>query len=65
VLAASGEDATLNLLHDWARQKYQQMCQRERKRLRGKKGARAHRGDRNRATMSADMVDFDEQNCAA
>jgi ElaB/YqjD/DUF883 family membrane-anchored ribosome-binding protein len=61
VLAASSEDATLDLLHDWARQKYQQMRQRERKRLRRKRGARAHRGDRNRAAMCADTADSDKQ----
>jgi hypothetical protein len=35
--------------------------ERERKRLGEKKGARAHRGDRNRATISAGMMDSDEQ----
>jgi hypothetical protein len=33
--------------------------------LRGKRGARAHRGDRNLAAMCADMADSDEQIRAA
>jgi hypothetical protein len=41
------------------------MRHRERKRLRGERGARAHRGDRNRAVKSTDTADSDEQICVA
>jgi hypothetical protein len=41
------------------------MRQRERKRLRGERGARAHRGDWNRAVKSVDTADSDEQISAA
>jgi hypothetical protein len=41
------------------------MRQREGKRLRGRREAQAHRGDRNPASMSADTADSIEQICAA
>jgi hypothetical protein len=48
----------LDLLQDCAKEKYEETCQR--KRLGGERGARAHRGDRNRAVKSVNSVDSDE-----
>jgi hypothetical protein len=62
---ASGDGAVPSSLQDLSKGRHHWMRQRERKRLEEERGARAHRGDWNRAATSAGKRSSDEQNRTA